>query len=308
MTFSNGRWTNLRWATFGMAFLAAAGFSSSAPAADYAKSYSISSRAVVHVTTNDGSVTVITDDSKQVGVRVEYVGYEFNKTLRIESSQQGDQVELNAHVVGQFGIMLGRRRVHIEIRMPKDGDLQVETGDGAVEASALSGNITIHTHDGSIKADHLSGTIDLHSGDGSITVGSLAGSVRLRTGDGSIEGSDLDGRYEADSGDGRISLTGRFDALKVKTGDGHIDARALQGSKLEAPWNIVTGSGSVEVALPGSLQVNIDATTGDGHISLDVPVTVEGLISKSQVHGKLNGGGQTLTIHTGDGSIHLKQA
>jgi len=176
-----------------------------------------------------------------------------------------------------------------------------------VDASALSGNITIHTHDGSISANHLSGMIDLHSGDGSITVSSLMGGVRLRTGDGAIDGSDLDGKYEADSGDGRIRLTGRFDALKVKSGDGGIDARALQGSTLDVPWNIVTSSGSVEIALPGNLQVSIDATTGDGHISLDMPVTVEGVISKSQVHGKLNGGGQTLTIHTGDGSIHLKQ-
>jgi hypothetical protein len=30
-------------------------------------------------------------------------------------------------------------------------------------------------------------------------------------------------------------------------------------------------------------------------------------MSKSRVRGKMNGGGQTLTIRTGDGSIHLKQ-
>jgi hypothetical protein len=33
---------------------------------------------------------------------------------------------------------------------------------------------------------------------------------------------------------------------------------------------------------------------------------VEGTISKSRVHGKMNGGGQTLTIHSADGSIRLK--
>ena len=30
-------------------------------------------------------------------------------------------------------------------------------------------------------------------------------------------------------------------------------------------------------------------------------------MSKSHVHGKMNGGGSTLTIHTGDGAIRLKQ-
>jgi hypothetical protein len=36
---------------------------------------------------------------------------------------------------------------------------------------------------------------------------------------------------------------------------------------------------------------------------LDVPV--DGAVTKSEVRGKINGGGRPLTIHTGDGSIHL---
>ena len=30
--------------------------------------------------------------------------------------------------------------------------------------------------------------------------------------------------------------------------------------------------------------------------------------SNSQIHGKMNGGGQALTIHTGDGSIRLSKS
>jgi hypothetical protein len=298
-----------RSASIGMALVATALFTQRVHAEDYVKSYTVSNRASVHVDTNDGSVSVIAGDSKQVEFRVEYTGFQLDRNLHIDSNQTGDRVELTARIANHLGFSLGRtRNVHIEVRMPKDGDLQVDTGDGAVEASSLSGNIFIHTHDGSIKANHLAGTIDLHSGDGSISANSLMGQVRLRTGDGSIEGSDLDGKFDAESGDGRVRLTGRFDSLRVKTGDGSIDTRALSGSKLDEGWSIRTGSGSIDVSLPNNLQVDIDATTGDGHISLDIPVTVEGRISKSQVRGKINGGGQMLTIHTGDGSIHLKQA
>jgi hypothetical protein len=292
-----------------MTIFAAALFSHAAHAEDYVKSYTVANRATVHVDTNDGSVSVIAGDSKQVEFHVEYLGFSLDKTLHIDSNQQGDRVQLTARVAERFGLSWGTgRRLHIEVRMPKDADLQVETGDGRVEASSLSGNISVHTHDGSIRADHLSGTVELRTGDGSITANSLAGTVRLRTGDGSIEGSDLDGKLDADSGDGRIRLTGRFDALRVKSGDGSIDTRAIQGSTLTEAWSITTGSGSVSVALPSNLQADIDATSGDGHITLDMPVSVEGKIGKSQIHGKLNGGGQTLTIHTGDGSIRLRQA
>ena len=98
------------------------------------------------------------------------------------------------------------------------------------------------------------------------------------------------------------------DALNVKTGDGSVDTRVLPGSKMVSSWTIRTGDGSVDLVLPSDFQTNIDASTGDGHISLGIPVTVEGTFSNSQVHGKMNGGGQPLTIHTGDGSIRLSKS
>jgi hypothetical protein len=104
-----------------------------------------------------------------------------------------------------------------------------------------------------------------------------------------------------------VNLDGRFDALNIKTGDGSITAHAKPGSKLETGWNVRTGDGSVTMSLPGDLQANIDATTNDGRISLGIPVMVEGNLGTSQIHGKMNGGGAPLTIHTGDGSIHLSK-
>jgi DUF4097 and DUF4098 domain-containing protein YvlB len=280
-----------RSALIGIALLAAGLFAATVHADDYTKSFTVSNRANVRVDTGDGSVVVTTSDTKEVEFRVEYQGYVLNKSLEIESNQHGDEVELIARIPHGFHISLGMmRRLHIEVRMPKDADLQVRTGDG------------------SIKANNVSGTIDLHSGDGSITVGSLKGSVRIHTGDGSIEASDLDGKCDASSGDGRIRLSGRFDVLSAKNGDGSVVIEALRGSKLDSSWSVTSGDGGIDVALPADLPANIEASSGDGRITTDIPITMEGVISKSRVHGKMNGGGSTLTIHTGDGSIHLKQA
>jgi hypothetical protein len=279
-----------------------------AHAEEVTKSFAVSGRPNVRVETNDGSVRVTSGDAKQVEFRVEYQGYELGKNLRVDAHQDGDKVELIARVTGHWGIQFGwghNRRLHIEVRMPHDGDLQVDTGDGSVETSALSGTINVHTGDGSVKANSLNGAIDLHTSDGGITVDTLKGDIRLRTGDGSIEARDLDGKVEADSGDGQVRLAGRFEALNVKTGDGSVDTRVLSGSKMATSWTLRTGDGSVDIALPPDFQADIDATTGDGHISLGIPVTVEGTFSRSAVKGKMNGGGQVLTIHTGDGSIRL---
>jgi DUF4097 and DUF4098 domain-containing protein YvlB len=284
-----------------------------ARAEEITKSFTVKGRANVKVETNDGSVRVTTSDSKQVEFHVEYQGYELGKNLRVDTRQDGDNVELVARITGHWGITLNwgghnSRRFHIEVRMPREGDLNVNTGDGSVQVDTVNGTVNVHTGDGSVHANSLNGLIDLHTNDGSISVDNLKGDIKLRTGDGSIEARDLDGKVEADSGDGHIRLGGRFEALNIKTGDGSVDAKVLPGSKMAASWSLRTGDGSVDLTLPSDFQADIDATTGDGHISLGIPLTVEGMLGKSQIRGKMNGGGQALTIHTGDGSIRLSKS
>ncbi len=252
-----------------------------ARAEEWTKSYTVSGRAQVRVDTNDGAVRVATGDAKQVEFRVIYEGYELNKNMHIDSRQDGDSVQLNARVMGHWGFSWGhnRRGPRIEVRMPKDADLQIDTGDGSVETQPISGRVKIHTGDGSVRVQAVNGNVDIDTGDGSITLEGAKGDIH-----------------------------GRLDALNVKTGDGSIDARVETGSKLTGGWSIHTGDGSVDLMLPADLQANIDASTNDGHISMGIPLTVEGTFSNSQIHGKMNGGGQSLTIHTGDGSIRLSKS
>jgi len=301
---------SLRRAALGLTAFASLALAPALHAEDWNKSYTVTGRAQMRVNTDDASVHVSTGDTKQIDIHVVYSGYQLDKNLHIESRQDGDKVELSIRTGTHWGINWGShgRNVRIEVHMPKAGDLQVDTGDGSVEVSSLDGNVTVHTGDGSVKADALNGTIDLHTSDGSITVDGLKGDIRLRTGDGSVQAHNIDGKVEADSGDGSIRLQGRFEGLSVKTGDGSIDAHVLPGSKMATSWSIRTGDGSVDLTLPGDFQANIEATTGDGHISLGIPVTVEGTFSNSQIHGKMNGGGQPLVIHTGDGSIRLSKS
>ena len=284
------RYSQAAFPFFAVAVLAAGALAPAARAEEWTKNYTVTGRANVHVDTNDGSVRVYTADTKQVELRVIYSGYTLDKNLRIESRQDGDHVELSARETNNwhwgFGIHMNRG-LRLEVHMPKNADLSVDSGDGSVESETISGNL------------------DIHTGDGHIKVQGAKGQIKLRTGDGSIEGRDLDGKIEADSGDGHITLDGRFDTLNIKTGDGSINAHAQPGSKVLSAWSIRTGDGSVDLTVPSDLNANIDASTNDGRISLGIPVTVEGQFSNSQIHGKMNGGGQPVTIHTGDGSIRL---
>ncbi len=294
----------------GILLLSVAILAPRAQAEEWTKSYTVSGRAQVRVDSNDGAVQIYTSSSKQVDFRVLYDGYEINRNLHVDSRQEGDTVQINTRVSGHWGFSWGNnhRKIRIEVHMPKDADLQVDTGDGSVTTQSLTGKVKIHTGDGAVRAQEVSGDVDIDTGDGSITVEGAKGDIRLRTGDGRIDARNLDGKVDAMSGDGHIKLDGRLDSLSVKTGDGSIEARLQPGSKVNSSWSIRTGDGSVDIVLPPDLQANIDASTNDGHISMGIPVTVEGTFSNSQIHGKMNGGGQPVVIHTGDGSIRLSKS
>ena len=259
-------------------------------AEEYVKSYTITGQATVRIRADDSRVRVITSDTNQVEFRVTSEGFSainVGGKLHVDSQQNGSQVELTVRLSPGVTLGFSDRRLSTEVRMPKNADLQLETSDGHVEVSDLNGSIVVHTSDGGIKASQLSGTIELHSGDGK------------------IDATHLDGKCDVSTSDGSIHVAGRFDSLNVKSGDGAVTARAESGSKMSSTWSISTKDGGVDVAIPRDLQANLDASTRDGHISLGLPVSVEGDLGKTKVRGKINGGGPTLFIHTGDGTIHL---
>jgi DUF4097 and DUF4098 domain-containing protein YvlB len=295
--------------TFTITLLLALGVANAAAhAEEYTKSYSVVGHPEVRVRVDDSSVRVVTSDTHQVDFDVKQEGsatVRFGGEIKVDSRQDGNVVELT--VLRKAGITIGFSNTHIstEVRMPKDADLQIETRDGRVDLSDVNGNVTIHTTDGAVKVARLAGKIDIRSVDGSISAAALTGDSKLHSTDGSISVDRVDGQCDASTTDGSVRVAGRFDFLNAESTDGSIKARVEPGSKMTSAWNIKTGDGSIELAVPGEFKANLDAKTRDGHISLGVPVTVQGNISKTEVHGTLNGGGPELTVRSGDGSIRI---
>lgn len=275
-------------------FVLAVTFYAAAPARaeEWYKAFDVTGRPNVRIETNDGGVRVLTGAGyKQVTVRVEYSGYQLDRDFTIDSHQTGNRVDVNARLRDRWCVFCvsGRNSFRIEVHIPTDSDLQIETGDGGVDLEAINGNV------------------DIHTGDGHIRVDGAKGAIRLRTGDGSIEAFRLDGQFDATSGDGRIRAEGRFDRVNVKTGDGPVDVRALAGSKLVSGWSIHSGDGSVSLTVPDNLQADINAHTNDGRVDVGIPLQTERRNGKNSVRGRLNGGGELLNITTGDGSIRLNR-
>ena len=245
-----------------------------ARAEEWTKTYTLNGPPALHVETSDANIRVTTWDQNTIAAKVITNGYKIGEGgIAVEERQAGNAVELQVHYPRhEFNIQWHSHRVDIIIQMPRQGDVNLRTGDGKIEVAGLKG------------------AMDVHSGDGSENLDSV------------------DGKLHATTGDGSIRANGRFDELEVKTGDGHVDVRAASASTLGANWRLETGDGSVSLELPPDLSADVDLHTSDGRIDLDMPVTTEGTYRQNEIHGKLNGGGNLLTIRTGDGSIHLRRS
>lgn len=255
------------------ASLALIAFALPAYADEWSATYKLSGSPDLRVETSDADIRVSTWDQNSIEARVTTTRDKIGEGgIQIEEHQSGDTVEIHVRYPHHnFSVGWGNHKVTIEIRMPREGKVNLRTGDGKIEIAGLKGEM------------------DLHSGDGSEI----------------LDG--VEGKLHATTGDGHITAHGRFDALDLKTGDGRVDARAASGSSLASGWRLETGDGSVTLEVPEGLAADVDLHTGDGHIDLEMPITTEGKIRENEVHGKLNGGGGSLIIRTGDGSIRLRK-
>src|SRR5207247_2401477 len=120
--------------------------------------------------------------------------------------------------------------------------------------------------------------LDLRTGGGSMRVASIHGDSELKTSGGSMEVTGLEGRLSANTSGGGVE--GVFDKGKSRGGE------------------VETSGGSIRVAVDPSVNLTLDASASGGGVSTDLPITVQGRISSSSVHGTLGAGGESLRLHT----------
>jgi len=237
----------------------------------WSRNYAVGGAPELRVETSDANVTLRTGSGNSIEARVYTTGWRIGPgDVEVIDHRSGDRLELEVRVP-RVHFNMGNRTVRIELEIPPATHADVHTGDGNVRASGLRGPLKLATQDGNIDAEGLEGVLD------------------------------------ASSGDGNIHIRGKFSALNLRSGDGNIIAEVGPGSRMTSDWTVHTGDGSVTLRLPDGFAANVDAHTGDGRITVDLPLTTNGGIRGNSVSGKLNGGGAQLTVHTGDGSVHLER-
>lgn len=247
-------------------------FTGSAAADDWSKTYDLTGKPELRVQASDASVRVETWDQNKIEARVTTRGWKIgNGGLEIVERQQANAVEIELREHHRMHVSFGieAHRTELEIHMPRSAKVNVRTEDGNIVANGLEGEL------------------------------------EFSNGDGRLELNDLEGSLHAHTGDGSVRASGRFDELELKTSDGRVELEARPGSTLRQAWDVRTSDGSVTMRVPGDLAADVELHTGDGHITTNIPIVVEGSFSGHDLRGKMNGGGNRLTVRTSDGSVTL---
>lgn len=129
-------------------------------------------------------------------------------------------------------------------------------------------DVNLETSNGSVAVEGVKGRIDMESSNGSVRLTDVGGRVNARTSNGSVH----------------VTLSGKY-----WDGDG---------------MTVVTSNGSARLDLPDGYNAHLIAGTNNGSLNLDIPVTVQGRVSK-HVDTTLGSGGATIEMRTSNGSLRI---
>ena len=76
---------------------------------------------------------------------------------------------------------------------------------------------------------------------------------------------------------------------------------------LSDDWSVRTSDGSIELALPDTLDAELEASTADGRVTNDLS-RFEGTERGNRIKGILGAGGRLILVTTMDGRIVLRES
>ena len=258
----------------------------------------------LHVASPNGAITVTQGNGSEVeiraeksaghGARIEDVGFIVKKTsdgLVVCAVYDGDDCDM------EDGYHSRRRnwrdgwnapRVSFTVRMPAGVKLQAETGNGDVAINNAGSDVRASTGNGRLLVSGTSGRVQAHTGNGRVTIEDAHGPVEATTGNGDVRVVTAIGPVNASSGNGDIEVS-------------------MARVEHSAEMSFTTGSGRIVLSVPNGFGAELEGSTGNGAISSELPMRVEGRIDPRRIRGTLGNGGERLALRSGNGDITIRR-
>lgn len=189
-----------------------------------------------------------------------------------------------------------REAVDIAVTVPSGTAMKLTcmsadlTVTGRIAGADIAGGTT------TVELDQVDGDLRLRTGTGSVHLRSITGAAVLKSGSSDIVIDDAGGAVEVAFGGGSLHVGTARSAVRMRAGSG----AAAIGSA-HADVDLTTGSGTLSIGVPAGQRAKLDALTGHGQVSTEMPV------EHSAATGSV-GREQTIRARTGNGNVTVRRA
>jgi DUF4097 and DUF4098 domain-containing protein YvlB len=197
-----------------------------------------------------------------------------------------------------------RQKVHLNFRiaMPRKFNLDLRTV-GSARIGDLDGTVKAVMRGGSIQFRNVNGPVTARTDGGSISIRDVGGDVDATSNGGSVSVGRANGKVMARANGGSVSIDEATDAIDAKAAGGSVAAYISKQPRSDS--KLIAEAGNVELRLPESIAVNIDASCSAGRLSSDF--SLNGHQDENRLKGVINGGGPLVMVRASAGNIYLRK-
>ena len=197
-----------------------------------------------------------------------------------------------------------RRKVRLDFRiaMPHKFNLDLRTC-GSAKVGDVDGTVQARMLGGSMRLGNVTGPVTVKSEGGSLSLGNVGGDLDAKSYGGSVAAGHVNGRVKAVAEGGSIAITEASDSIEARAAGGSVAAYISKQPRGDS--KLIAEAGNVELRLPESIAVNIDASCSAGRLSSDF--SLYGHQDENRLKGAINGGGPLVMLRASAGNIYLRK-
>ena len=243
-------------------------------------SFSVNGTATLVVNSDNGWIKVNTGTDDEVRIQATLRGID---RIDYEVSRDGNTITVLAEI--DQGWFISNVGVDITITAPVNTDVELETSNGAIELNGIEGTGTLRTSNGKLVLENMKGDFEGRTSNGKIEIDTFEGTAFLRTSNGGLDLQEVTGEVDAETSNGGISYSGDM----IPGGDNRL----------------ITSNGNVDVELMGTPSIKLDASTNNGDVTSELPITAT-TTSDDHLVGTIGDGEADLYIESSNGDVTIR--
>jgi hypothetical protein len=197
-----------------------------------------------------------------------------------------------------------KMRLDFRITMPRKFNLDLRTV-GSATVGDLEGTVKASTVGGSLKLKNVGGPVTARAEGGSLSLGNVAGELDAKSYGGSVAVGRVNGKIMARAEGGSVSIQEATDSIDARAAGGSVHAYISKQPRTDS--KIIAEAGNIELRLPESIAINIDAACSAGRLSSDFSLNGHQIDDPGRLKGIINGGGPLVMLRASAGNIDLRK-